>query len=273
MNEAQSENSAPQVQRRRAVSGGEVILLVLVVIVGMGMWIWVEREFNEFFYHWEPNKERILASTGAHRAEIELAQLQGGLAETQKQLNDAKLDELKQQTTVAVLEQRHPDLLKGSTGPSLAATELAREYDGATTQLLISRSLVKALSEQMARAGQEVQTTRERLGALQDAADSEFHRQNARYIVFKPMVTLLITLAAAFLGLMFVKAVMRLIPRKKRDKREFSPVLLVVAVLLILFAYQAFQLAGAAIVSILLVLFVLFRINWPTSSQANSIRQ
>ena len=271
MNEAQSENSAPQVQRRRAVSGGEVILLVLVVIVGMGMWIWVEREFNEFFYHWEPNKERILASTGAHRTEIELAQLQGGLAETQKQLSDAKLDELKQQTTVAVLEQRHPDLLKGSTSPSSA--ELARDYDGATTQLLISRSLVKALSEQLTRAAQEVQTTRDRLGTLQDAADSEFHRQNARYIVFKPLLTLLITLAAAFLGLMFVKAVMRLIPRKKRDKREFSPVLLVVAVLLILFAYQAFQLAGAAIVSILLVSFVLFRINWPTSSQANSIRQ
>jgi len=271
MVESQAKNSLPQ-PRRRAISGAEVILLILVVIVGMGMWIWVEREFNEFFYSWEPNKEAILKNAGAEKAQAELTQLQTDAAEIQKQLSDAKLDELKQQTTVTVLEQRHPGL-RQIRGTAVAPDpEQVKQYDAATTQLLIARSLARALNDQSVQLSQQVSTNSDRLVVLKANADSEFHRKNARYIIIKPLVTLGITLLTAFLVLLFVKTLMRFIPKKSRaEKREFSPMMLVVAVLLILFAYQAFQLAGAAIIAILFMSYILFKINWPDSTQPDSV--
>src|SRR4051794_16432935 len=97
-------------QTMRSPSGADLVLLLLLVMFGFGIWALVERGFTELLRSREPNQQKIMDRRDVTKHKAELADLQSEASETQKYLNAARLDQVKQNAAVQSFMNTYPEL-------------------------------------------------------------------------------------------------------------------------------------------------------------------
>ena len=257
----------PNENAMRSPSGADLVLLLLLIMVGFGIWAVVERGFTMALRRWEPNEQKIMAVHGVSREKAELTDVNNEIAEVQKYLNTARLEQVKQSAAVLSFMTTYPGLV-GTPAPPNYQPEVQRAFAEAGRQYEAANIIVKSLEDQLASLKTRASTIGADLDNHQQAAESEFRWTNGRYVVIKRVGTFLATLAIV-IGLMWlVRGVLWWLAKKRKmsTAEGFRPFVLALGALVILFAYDQFSYAGAALIGILLLLFVLRRINWPNKS-------
>jgi len=251
----------------RSPSGADLVLLLLLIIVGFGIWALVERGFTLALRSREPNEQRIMDAHNVTEQKAQLTDKQNEIADVQKYLNAARLDEMKQKTTVDSFVALYPQLKNPSND---APPEVAKAYIEANRQAWLAHTLIASLESRLKGLKDETKILNSSLENNKETADSEFARAKGRYELIKRLGTFVITLAivVGLLGLIRL-GLFALAKRRRMSTAEgFRPFVLGLGALVILFAYDQFGYAGAALVGMLLLLLVLRRIKWPKKADA-----
>jgi len=257
----------------RSPSGADLVLLLLLIMAGFGIWAVVERGLTAALRSWEPNEQRIMDAHSVTKEKAELTDLNNEIAEVQKYLNTARLEQVKQNAAVNSFVEIYPGLA-GTPSPPNYQPDVERAFAEARRQREAANNVVKSLEERLASLKTKATTIGAELDAHQQAAESELRWTNGRYVVLKRGGTFLATLAIV-LGLMWlVRGVLWWLAKKRRmsTTEGFRPFVLALGALVVLFAYDQFSYAGAALISILLLLLLLRRINWPKKSELKLLK-
>lgn len=249
---------------RRSPSGADLVSLLLLILFGFGVWAVVERGFSELLHSREPNEQKILDADGVTKQKAELADVKNDTTETQKALNAARLEQLKQNAAVQSFVATYPDLANASS-PANVAPEVIRAYTEARRQELSATTVVTSLESRLATLKAQADALTSELDLTTERAESEFRRASFWYALVKRAGTIVITLAVVLVLIFAVRLLLWRMAEKKRMStvEGFRPVELALATLALLFAYDQFSYPGAALVGLLLLLILLRRIKWP----------
>jgi hypothetical protein len=263
----QSATSTQQADGKRSVSGGDFVLLVLLVIAGFGVWFWVERTLTELLHYREPNEERLMFERGITAQQAELTRAQNEIDELQRFLNAAQLEQIKQQANVSTLVSANPELASPDSA-SKAPADLVKSYWEARRQEVTGKVVVRELEERLQKRKAAATAAAAVFQTNKFTTQADFHRAHARYLLLKPLLTLLVVFVVVFVLLLLVDGVLWLSTGRRIAKTErFQPYLIVIALLLVLFGYQAFELAGAALIGIVVLIVLLRKIDWPRKTR------
>lgn len=257
----------------RSPSGADLVLLLLLVMAGFGIWAVVERGLTMALRRWEPNEQKIMAAHGVTAEKAELSDVNNEIAEVQKYLNTARLEQVKQSAAVLSFMTTYPGLV-GTPAPPNYQPDVERAFAEARRQYEAANSVVKSLEDHLASLKTRASTIGADLDNHQQAAESEIRWKNGRYVVIKRVGTFFATLAIV-IGLMWlVRGVLWWFAKKRKmsTAEGFRPFVFALSALAILFAYDQFGYAGAALVGVLLLLYVLRRINWPKKSELKLLK-
>ena len=258
--EKPKENNNP----RRSPSGADLVSLLLLILFGFGVWAGVEWGFTELLRAREPNEQKILDADGVTKQKAELADVKNDTTETQKALNAARLEQLKQNAAVQSFVATYPDLANASS-PANVAPDVIRAYTEARRQERSATTVVTSLESRLATLKAQADALTSELDLTTERAESQFRRASFRYTFVKRAGTIVITLAVVLVLLFAVRLLLWRMAEKKRMStvEGFRPVELALAALVLLFAYDQFSYPGAALVGLLLLLILLRRIKWP----------
>lgn len=218
-------------KKQPAASGAEVIFLLLLVAFGMGLCSLVERNFN--WYWTEPTEQRAFDTLRIKEKQEELTRLENKIKETEKQIDAAELEQLKQQASLAKPQE-----------------QTAQTY----TTLLNDRA--RALKSETEKIAQTLKVEKQMAADKLGGERRRFLIAKFAASIFLPLIAVVITF---FIGAGLLSWVAG---RRVWAIRGGRPVLLVAGVLLILLVYQVFEIAGAALIGIIVFLILLQRINW-----------
>jgi hypothetical protein len=265
--------AAPQAQpipndnARRSPSGADLVLLLLLILVGFGVWAVVERGFTEALRSQEPNEQKIMEEHGVAKEKMDLTEVQNEIADVQKYLNSARLEVMKQSAAVQSFVTTYPELANSTPSNNVPADSV-RAYVEAKRQSQAANSVVSSLEQRLETSKTRAHAISSQLENHQDAAQSQFRRENFRYVVIKRVGTFIATLVIVIALMALVRWVLWLLAKNRRmsTAEGFRPFVFALAALVVLFAYDQFGYAGAAFVGILVLLLWLRRINWPKKS-------
>lgn len=259
----------PNDNARRSPSGADLVLLLLLILVGFGIWAVVERGFAEALRSQEPSEQKIMEAHGVTKEKMDLAEVQNEIADVQKYLNSARLEQMKQDAAVLSFMSTYPGLA-GTPAPPNSQPEVERAFAEARRQREVASTVVKSLEQRLETSKTRASAISSQLENHQEAAQSQFRRANFNYVVIKRLGTFITTLVIVIALMALVRWVLWLLAKNKRmsTAEGFRPFVFALAALVVLFAYDQFSYAGAAFVGILLLLLWLRRINWPRKSGA-----
>jgi hypothetical protein len=258
----------PNDNARRRPSGADLVLLLLLILVGFGIWAVVERGFTEMLRNQEPNEQQLMEAHGVTKEKMDLTEVQNEIADLQKYLNSARLEQMKVDAAVRSFMSTYPGLV-GSPGPPNSQPDVERAFAEARRQSEAANTVIKFLEQRLETSKTRAQAITSQLENHQEAAQSQFRRAHLTYAVIKRLGTFIATLVIVIVLMAFVRWVLWLLAKKKEMSTEgFRPFVFALAALVVLFAYDQFSYAGAAFVGILLLLLWLKRINWPSKSGA-----
>ncbi|HEY2963226.1 MAG TPA: hypothetical protein VGJ37_12460 [Pyrinomonadaceae bacterium] len=253
----------------RSPSGADLVLLLLLVLFGFGIWALVERGFTELLRSREPDEQKIMKAHGVTRQKAELTEVQNDIAETQKYLNAARLDQAKQYAAVQSYVFTYPEL-NNLKSPGNIPAETLNAFREATRLNHAALTVVQSLEERLAVLKLKANTLSSEVESHEESAQSEFRWSRGRYVVIRRVGTFVITLTIVMFLLWLARVVLWKLAHNRRmsTAEGFRPFVLALAALMVLFAYDQFGFAGAAFVGILLLLLLLRRINWAGRSDA-----
>ena len=192
----------------RSPSGADLVLLLLLIMAGFGIWAVVEGGLSTALRRWEPNEQKIMAAHGVTKEKAELADTNNEIAETQKYLNTARLELVKQSAAVLSFMSTYPGLV-GTPAPPNFQPDVERAFAEARRQYEAANSVVKSLEEQLASLKTRAAQISGELDDHEQAAESEFRWRNGRYVVIKRVGTFLATLAIVIGMMWFVRGALR----------------------------------------------------------------
>ena len=244
------------------------MLLLLLILFGFGVWAVVERGFTEILRSREPNEQKLLDANGVTKKKAELTDGQNEIAENQKYLNAARLEQLRQNAAVQSYVLTYPQLQDASP-PANVPPETVRAYTETRRQAASASTVVAALEKRLAELKPRQEVLSAEVDANKEAVESQFRWANGWYVILKRVGTFVVTLAIVIVLLWLVRIVLWLFAKKRMSTAEgFRPFAWALAALVLLFTYDQFSFAGAALVGVLLLLVILRRIKWPQKSGA-----
>ena len=249
---------------RRSPSGADLVSLLLLILFGFGVWAGVEWGFTELLRAREPKEQKILDAYGVTKQKAELGDVKSDTTETQKALNAARLEQLKQNAAVQSFVATYPDLANASS-PATVPPDVIRAYTEARRQERLANTVVTSLESRLASLKAQADALTSELDQKTEPAESQFRWASFRYTFVKRAGTIVITLVVVLALLFAVRLLLWRMAEKKRMStvEGFRPVELALAALVLLFAYDQFSYPGAALVGLLLLLILLRRIKWP----------
>lgn len=240
--------------------------LLLLILFGFGIWAVVERGFTSMLGIREPSEQAYLDATDVTTRKAELTDVQTELAEVQKYLNAARLEELKQNAAVQSYKLTYPQL-QDAASPANVPPETVRAYTETRRQATAASSVVSSLGERLLDLKDRRALLSAELDEHTEIAEARFRDANRSYAIVKRGGTFILTLAIVAFLLWVVRTVLWAFAKKRMSTAEgFRPFVLAFGALALLFAYDQFSFAGAALVGVLLLFFILRRINWPRKS-------
>ena len=257
----------PNDNARRSPSGADLVLLLLLILVGFGVWAVVERGFTEALRSQEPNEQKIMQEHGVAKEKMDLTEVQNEIADVQKYLNTARLEQMKQDAAVLSFMSTYPGLA-GTPAPPNSQPDVERAFTEARRQLEVANTVVKSLEHRLETSKTRAHAISSQLENHQEAAQSQVRRENFKYVVIKRLGTFVTTLVIVIALMALVRWVLWMLAKNRRmsTAEGFRPFVFALGALVVLFAYDQFGYAGAAFVGILLLLLWLRRINWPRKS-------
>jgi hypothetical protein len=254
---AKAEEKLPQT---RPVSGADFVLFVLLVITGFGVWAWCERGLS----YEEPNEESLMFVRGVTKQQAQLKDAESEIAEVQKSLNAARVEQLKQDATTQTLATLYPELANPAP-PSALVPETIKSYRDARTQSQITNALATSLEQRLAALKSKADQAASELEKNKLAVKAEFRQAADRYAFQKLARKVGFTLLVVIPLLVVVRLVLWLLAKRKRmsTTEGFRPLLFPVVILIILIAYDAFGFAGAALAGIASLIVLLRHLRWP----------
>jgi hypothetical protein len=253
----------------RSPSGADLLSLLLLILFGFGVWAVVERGFTELLRKQEPNEQKLLDTNGVTKKKAELTDVQNEIAEIQKYLNAARLEQLKQNAAVQSYVLTYPQLQEASSSANVPPPETVKAYTETRRQAASAFTVVIGLEKRLAELKPRHEVLSAEVDANKEAVESQFRWANGWYVILKRVGTFVGTLAIVLVILWLVRIVLWIFAKKRMSTAEgFRPFAWALAALVLLFAYDQFSFAGAALVGVLLLLVILRRIKWPQRSGA-----
>jgi hypothetical protein len=228
-----TQSSGTQISEKKppAASGAEVIFLLLLVAFGMGLCSLVERNFN--WYWTEPTEQRAFDTAPIKQKQEELTRLENKVKETEKQIDAAEVEQLKQQALAAKPQE-----------------ETAKTY-------------ATLLTERIASLKTETEKIEQGLKLEKRMAADKLRGERRTFLLAKFATSILLPLIVVVVTFLVGAGLLSWVAgRRVWAIRGGRPVLLVAGVLLILLVYQVLEIAGAALIGIIVFLILLQRINW-----------
>jgi len=261
--------STPIASARRSPSGADLVLLLLFILLGFGIWAMVERGFTELLHNQAPNEQKIMEAHGVTKEKMDLMEVQNEIADVQKALNAARLEQLKQDAAVQSFTSTYPELAN-STPATNVPQETTRAYLETRRQSQAASTVVSSLEHRLETLKMRADAISSQLENHEEAAQSQFRWANGGYVVVKRLGTFFATLVIVIALMALVRAVLwRLAKNRRMSTAEgFRPFVLALAALVVLFAYDQFSYAGAAFVGIILLIWWLWTIKWPNKPGA-----
>lgn len=208
-----------------------MIFLLLLVAFGMGLCSLVERNFN--WYWTEPTEQRAFDTPAIKQKQEELARLENKIKETEKQIDAAELELLKQQASLAKPQE-----------------QTAKTY-------------ATLLNDRIASLKSEAEKIEQSLKIDKQMAADKLGGERRKYLIAKFATSILLPLIVVMITFFAGAALLSRVARRRVWAiRGGRPVLLVAGALLILLVYQVLDIAGAALIGIIVFLLLLQRINW-----------
>lgn len=206
-------------------------------------------------------------SRGVKKQEAQLKDTENEIAEVQKSLTSARVEQLKQDATIQTLATIYSELAN-SAPPSTIAPETIKSYRDARTQAQIANTLATSLERRLALLKSSADQTASELEKNKLAVKAEFRKASDRYVLEKLARKIGFTLLVVIPLLVVVRLALWLLAKKKRmsTAEGFRPLLFPVVILMILIAYDVFGFAGAALAAIASLIVVLRQIKWPEKS-------
>ena len=254
----------------RSPSGADLVSLLLLILFGFGIWAVVERGFTELLRSREPSEQKFMNASGVTKQKAELTEVQNEIAEVQKYLNAARLEELKQNAAVQSYQLTYPQLQDASSSSNVPP-ETFRVYTETRRQAMAASTVVSSLGERLKALKDRGEVLSAETDYHKELAESHLRSANSSYAILKRGGTFVVTLAIVVVLLWFVRMVLWAFAKKRMSTAEgFRPFVWALAALVLLFAYDQFSFPGAALVGLLLLLIFLRRINWPIKSNATA---
>jgi hypothetical protein len=247
----------------RSPSGADLVSLLLLILFGFGIWAVVERGFTKLLGIREPTEQGFLDAREVTRQKAQLTDVQNEIAEIQKYLNAARLDEIKQKAAVQSYVLTYPPL-QDAPSPANVAPETVRAYTETQRQSRSASSVVNSLEELLRDRNERREVLNAGIEYNTEVAQSDFRDAHDRYLILKRGGTFVVTVIIVAVLLWLVRVVLWILAKKRMSTVEgFRPFALALAALVLLFAYDQFSYPGAAFVGLLLLLLLLRRIKWP----------
>lgn len=258
------ESPAKQVPVKKplAASGAEVIFLLLLVVLGLGLCSLVEHNFAWFWP--EPTEQKALETPRIKDKQEELTRVENSIKETEKQLDIAALDQLKQEAVQRTLETLNPALAQRRQGSvTTVSTDAERNYEAARTQEQTAKAVRTALLDRIASLKTSSEVLSGELKVEKQMATDRFGSERRDFLLARFVAAVLVPLISVVIVFLLGAALLSMLARKwVWTIRGSPPVLFVVGLLLILLSYQVLGISGAALIGIIVFLILLQRIKW-----------